>query len=172
MPLECPRQRTMPVAADFGNPAELASRVPGTSTGFAPMFRDDRRYATSIVAGSLAGSAVPVAPAGLTRETRTAADPVAAQSSAAARNWEEHRMTTAAQRWDSIVAVWLPMGHPMMLLAGYSPVNVPKAEIAPRSSDMALHFLRVLFDRMDRTSPSPTLFTDVATSHTNIVTGR
>jgi hypothetical protein len=81
-------------------------------------------------------------------------------------------MTTAAQRWDSIVAGWLLMGHPMMLLANYSLVNAPKVEIALRSLDMALHFLRVLFDRMDRTSPSPTLFTDVTTSHTNIVTGR
>jgi hypothetical protein len=81
-------------------------------------------------------------------------------------------MTTAAPRWDSIVVAHLLMGRPMMLLACCSPENVPGAEIVLRSSDMALHFLRVLFDRMDRTSPSPTLFTDVATSHTNIVTGR
>jgi hypothetical protein len=39
-----------------------------------------------------------IVPMGLTRETRTAADPVVAQSSAAARQGEEHQMTIAAPR--------------------------------------------------------------------------
>src|SRR4051794_9476660 len=92
MPPEClPRQTTL-AAADSESSAALASREPETSTGFVPMFRDDQGYATRTVAGLLAGSVGLVAPTDPTRETRTAADPAVAQSSAATRKREEHQM--------------------------------------------------------------------------------